>query len=110
MKCIVSTIALLAYIYVPAQNNFPRIHKIAFGSCAEESRPQPILDLVVKHRPDIFVYLGDNIYGDTRDMAELQNKYDSLNIKPEFQHLKQNMRVLATWDDHDYGWNDEGRH
>jgi alkaline phosphatase D len=24
--------------------------------------------------------------------------------------LKQNVRLLATWDDHDYGWNDIGRH
>lgn len=86
------------------------ISKIAFGSCAEEQKPQPVLDLVVKHRPDVFVYLGDNIYGDTKDMAVLKAKYDSLGAKPEFQRLKKSTRVLATWDDHDYGWNDAGKY
>lgn len=84
--------------------------RIAFGSCAEEYMPQPILDLVLRHRPDLFVYLGDNIYGDTEDMGVLQAKYDSLAAKPEFQRLKKNVPIIATWDDHDYGWNDAGRH
>lgn len=84
--------------------------KIAFGSCAEEYVPQPILDLVVKHKPDLFVYLGDNIYGDTHDMNVLQAKYDSLAIKPEFQRLKKAVPIIATWDDHDFGWNDDGRY
>ena len=57
-----------------SQNSQPLISKIAFGSCAHESQPQPVLDLVVKHKPDIFVYLGDNIYGDTNDMKVLKNK------------------------------------
>jgi alkaline phosphatase D len=110
MKSILTFSALLLCIYVPAQNNLPGISKIAFGSCAEETKPQPLLNLVVKHKPDVFVYLGDNIYGDTRDMIELKSKYDSLLIKPEFKNLKNNVRILATWDDHDYGWNDEGKH
>lgn len=86
------------------------ITKIAFGSCAEQDKPQPILDLVTRQKPDIFIYLGDNIYGDTKDMTELKEKYDLLGAKPEFQRLKANTRLLATWDDHDFGWNDAGRH
>lgn len=102
---------LLIGIYpVLSQTPSPLISKIAFGSCASEDHPQPILDLVVKHKPDIFVYLGDNIYGDTEDMKVLKAKYDSLAAKPEFQRLKRNVRILATWDDHDFGWNDAGKH
>lgn len=93
-----------------AQKSLPLVSKIAFGSCAEEDKPQPILDLVVKHMPDLFVYLGDNIYGDTYDMKLLKAKYDSLAAKPEFQSLKRNTKILATWDDHDFGWNDVGKH
>lgn len=85
------------------------LFKIAFGSCASQDQPQPILDLVIKHKPDVFIYLGDNIYGDTYHMKELQAKYDSLAAKPEFQRLKKSTRILATWDDHDYGWNDSGK-
>ena len=84
--------------------------KIAFGSCGHEDHPLPVFDLVVKHKPDLFVFLGDNIYGDTKDMNELRVKYGKLAAKPSFQNLKRNTKILATWDDHDYGWNDIGRH
>ena len=86
------------------------ISKIAFGSCAEEDKPQPILDLVVRYKPDLFIYLGDNIYGDTHDMRVLKGKYDSLSVKSSFRNLKKNVPIVATWDDHDFGWNDEGKH
>lgn len=83
---------------------------IAFGSCSNQNKNQSILDLIVKRNPNAFVYLGDNIYGDTRDMNELQQKYNQLAAKPEFQRLKKATRILATWDDHDYGENDAGRY
>ncbi|MCS7036456.1 MAG: alkaline phosphatase D family protein [Saprospiraceae bacterium] len=95
---------------VSAQSSGPLISRIAFGSCGHQDRPQPILDTAVTHRPDVFVFLGDNIYGDTKDMQVLRDKYAKLGAKPEFQRLKKAARLLATWDDHDYGWNDSGRH
>jgi alkaline phosphatase D len=88
----------------------PLVSKIAFGSCADEDKPQPILALAAKHKPDLWVYLGDNIYGDTYDMNVLKAKYAKLAAKPEFQNLRKNVRMLATWDDHDFGSNDDGRH
>lgn len=103
-------VVILASNFSYAQKPLPLISKIAFGSCAEEDKPQPILNLVVKHRPDVFVYLGDNIYGDTNDTLLLKAKYDSLAAKKEFQNLKRHTRLLATWDDHDYGANDIGKY
>jgi alkaline phosphatase D len=84
--------------------------RIAFGSCSEEDKPQPILNLVVARQPDLFIYLGDNIYGDSRSMDTIRAKYGRLAAKAEFQRLRAATTVLATWDDHDYGWNDMGRH
>lgn len=110
MKSIFITCLCLYALNGNAQRSLPLISRIAFGSCAEEDKPQPILNLVVKHKPDVFIYLGDNIYGDTQDTAVLRRKYDSLAAKPEFQNLKKNTRLLATWDDHDYGWNDTGKY
>jgi alkaline phosphatase D len=110
MKFFLLALTFLSAVIVHGQPPAPLISKIAFGSCAHESDPQPVLDLVVKHKPDLFVYLGDNIYGDTKDMNVLKAKYQKLAAKPEFQRLKKNVRMLATWDDHDYGWNDIGRH
>ncbi len=83
--------------------------RIAFGSCSKQTKSQRILDTVLMYRPDLFIYLGDNIYGDTRDMSVLEKKYQKLADKPEFKRLCKNTRVLATWDDHDYGENDAGK-
>ena len=84
--------------------------RIAFGSCAEQDKPQPILDAVIREKPDLFIYLGDNVYADTEDMVKLQSAYDELAERPEFQRLRAAMPILATWDDHDFGTNDIGRY
>lgn len=85
------------------------LRRIAFGSCARQNKPQPIWQHVTATAPDLFVFLGDNVYGDTDDPAELQAKYAMLAAKPEFQALKANVPIRAIWDDHDYGRNDAGR-
>lgn len=90
--------------------NDPEVRKIAFGSCGEQYKPQPILGLAAGKKPDLFIFLGDNIYGDTYSMDTLRKKYGMLEAKKEFQDLRSSTRLLATWDDHDYGWNDSGRH
>lgn len=82
--------------------------RIAFGSCADQERPQPILEEVVRRNPELFIYLGDNIYGDTEDMGLLASKYLTLAARPEFDALRGHCTTLAIWDDHDYGANDAG--
>jgi alkaline phosphatase D len=84
------------------------IESIAFGSCLKETRPQPIWAGVLAANPDIFVLLGDNIYGDTRDMKKLKGKWDTFAAVPGFKRLRSDRRLLAIWDDHDYGENDAG--
>lgn len=88
----------------------PVSFRIALGSCGHQDKPQPLLDVAAARQPDVFVYLGDNIYGDSYSLDTLKAKYGRLAAKPEFQRLKASTRLLATWDDHDYGWNDAGRH
>ncbi len=87
-----------------------QISKIAFGSCSHQTNDLPIFDAVIKQKPDLFIFLGDNIYGDTEDMQTLQEKYNLLANKPTFKRLKKNVPLIATWDDHDFGKNDAGRH
>src|SRR5688572_1078670 len=41
------------------------LSRIAFGSCADQKLPQPIWDAVVEEKPQLFVFLGDNVYADT---------------------------------------------
>ena len=101
---------LTACIWVaPAVGNDKLVlSRIAFGSCARQDKPQPIWEVVIGTKPDIFLSLGDNIYGDTVDMAVMKKKYDQLASIPGWKKLKKTCPILATWDDHDYGVNDGG--
>ena len=95
---------------VLACNKVPEKTTIAFGSCGHQDEPQPILALAASHTPDAFIFLGDNIYGDTDDMDTLCAKYRRWSEKPEYKKLDSATRILATWDDHDFGRNDIGKH
>ncbi len=89
-------------------NQAAPLSRIGFGACAKQDQPQPIWEAVVAAQPELFVMLGDNIYGDTQDMAVLKAKWDQLGQQPGFVRLKQTCPVVATWDDHDFGADDAG--
>jgi alkaline phosphatase D len=84
------------------------VTRIAFGSCLRQDRPAPILDAIADAKPDVFIWLGDNIYGDSDDPAVIKAKYQLLADKPAFQKLRETVPFLYVWDDHDYGKNDAG--
>ena len=84
--------------------------RIAFGSCGSQNNDLPIFNVITDHNPDLFIFLGDNIYGDTEDMNVLRSKYNQLGSKASYQNMKKNVPIIATWDDHDYGWNDAGKY
>ena len=86
----------------------PPLTRIAFGSGASQERAQPIWEAVVNARPDLFLFLGDNIYGDTDNAEILRQKYSQLGAMPGFQKLVKTCPILATWDDHDYGADNAG--
>ena len=81
---------------------------IAFGSCAHQNHKQPIWKAINAESADLFVFLGDNIYGDTEDMEVLRSKYEKLAAKPGFAELRKKTRTVAIWDDHDFGVHDGG--
>ncbi|MCR9083112.1 MAG: alkaline phosphatase family protein, partial [Cyclobacteriaceae bacterium] len=39
------------------------ITRIAFGSCNRQNRPQPLWQPIVSDNPDLWIWMGDNIYG-----------------------------------------------
>ncbi len=65
-----------------------KVFKIAFGSCSNQSYSLPIFNNIVNHTPDLFIFLGDNIYGDTDDMTKLKAKYQRLISKESYLNLK----------------------
>ena len=84
------------------------VTRIALGSCADQDKPQPIWEAIVAQQPQLFLFLGDNVYADTEDMAVMRATYAKLAAIPGYQKLKATCPVLAIWDDHDYGVNDGG--
>jgi alkaline phosphatase D len=82
--------------------------RIALGACGRQNKDQPIWDVILAAKPELFLFLGDCVYGDTHDPAELRAKYQMLADKPEFKRIRETTPFLTMWDDHDYGKNDSG--
>jgi len=85
------------------------IERIAFGSCGHQIGEQFIWKTVIAMNPQLWIWLGDNIYADTEDMELLRRKYQQLGDNYNYQLLKEKCPIIATWDDHDYGVNDGGK-
>jgi len=95
---------------VKAQAAAP-LTRIGFASCAHQMKVQPIWDAIFRYRPELFLMLGDNVYGDddlTGELDTLKSAYDFAKSMPQFQRLRAEFPHLAIWDDHDYGQNDGG--
>lgn len=101
---------LFLFIFPFSLNAQDTTFSIAFGSCGHQDKPLEIFNHVVEHKPDVFIFLGDNIYGDTQNMRKLKRKYKKLGKNKNYKNLKTNIPILATWDDHDYGADDSGKY
>ena len=91
------------------------LQKIAFGSCAMQTKAQPIWDVIAKQQPDLFMFIGDAIYADydgkkayTPTGATLERDWGMLASEPHFKAFRQQVPIMATWDNHDYGKHDGG--
>ena len=104
-----ATLLVLFVALLPASaDEPPAIQRIVFGSCVHQDREQPIWNAIVDAKPDVFLLIGDNIYGDSSDMNVLRKKYEKLGAQPGYQKLLSTCPLYAIWDDHDYGLNDAG--
>jgi len=82
---------------------------IAFGSCNKQYVENILWKEIKKNNPNLWIWGGDNIYADTDDMAKLKADYEVLGNQTAYLNLVKDIPVLATWDDHDYGFNDSGK-
>ncbi len=83
--------------------------RVAIGSCNRSDLNQPLWQSIVEENPDLWIWLGDNIYGDTEDMNKLAANYQRQKNNIEYQKLLTSTSVIGIWDDHDYGVNDGGK-
>ena len=85
------------------------LETIVFGSCNRQDLAQPMWPFIVAEQADLWIWLGDNIYGDTNDMKVMKAKYGLQLENPGYQQLLQTSPIIGIWDDHDYGVNDGGK-
>lgn len=82
--------------------------RLAFGSCAKDDN-QPIFSTIASLNPDLFLFVGDNHYGNTDHLSDLRQFYRFALERPERAALARSTSTLAVWDDHDYvGNNTDG--
>ncbi len=102
----------------------PPPFRIAVGSCAYINDPPydrpgrpygagyEIFQTIARARPDVMLWLGDNIYyreSDWLTEAGMRYRYAHTRAVAEAQPLLASTHNYAIWDDHDYGPNDSDR-
>ena len=81
---------------------------LGFGSCLHQDRSMAILNTIEKKELDLFMFIGDNVYGDQED-GELDKLIRT--YKQQYNNLEDFLKNVSTefiWDDHDFGLNDGG--
>ena len=96
------------------------LERIAFGSCYKPEKKGGVWAGVRKFDPQLWIWLGDNFYHDwangkyvrtNDDQDSFAKGYRALGRSEGVQALQSLAadRVMATWDDHDFGKNDAGK-
>ena len=97
----------------PALAPATTLTRIAFGSCNHQNAPQHMWAQIASANPQLFLMIGDNVYGDNgwdadAALESLRSAYALQASHPEFAQFRAKFPMMATWDDHDYGLNDAG--
>jgi len=85
--------------------------RLAFGSCARHQldAEQPIFRAIAAAEPDLFFWLGDNIYADSTSEWVFAEDYRRQRAVASTLPLMRSVPQLAIWDDHDFGLNNSDR-
>ena len=87
----------------------PDVTTLVFGSCSQQESDTQLWEEINAEHPQVWIWGGDNIYGDSPILDTLQRKYATQKNRPAYQQLLNNTIITGTWDDHDYGVNDGGK-
>ena len=118
IRYLITFITFFTYSYLHAEthkhqtlandNSDITLTNFAYGACWKPTHSQAHWPVILANKPQLWLWLGDNIYGDTEDMEVMRKKYGQLRATTGYQDLVKSCPVLATWDDHDFGANDAG--
>ncbi len=103
-------IFLLSALLLISSSSFSQTEfRIALGSCSRQDSEEQLWTEIVAAKPDMWIWGGDNIYGDSHSLTLLEAKYTLQKNRDSYQKLLTTCPVTGTWDDHDYGINDGGK-
>lgn len=86
-----------------------RLTRLAFGSCSKQLQPQPLWTPIAAFDPQVWLWAGDAVYKEGGG-ENLHDAFASQLLQPGYAELlRRGVKVIGTWDDHDYGRNDAGR-
>eukprot|EP00929_Paragymnodinium_shiwhaense_P109143 TRINITY_DN754_c0_g2_i1.p1 TRINITY_DN754_c0_g2~~TRINITY_DN754_c0_g2_i1.p1 ORF type:complete len:435 (+),score=75.84 TRINITY_DN754_c0_g2_i1:101-1405(+) len=87
-----------------------KLSRLLFGSCSDQRYTLGHFDAAADRQPDLFVLMGDNVYGDCYEPTceNLATAYKNLSMRPSFSGFRRRFPMVAVWDDHDFGLNDGG--
>ena len=87
------------------------IRRIALLGCIRQNEPVPALEKYPDLNADLHLWVGDNVYADAEDDPKIiRDSYRKLAAKPGFEKLRRVGQHMMTWDDHDFGLNNAGKH
>lgn len=92
---------------------------ILIGSCLDEEKgPSAAMQSIAGEDADLFLMVGDNVYGDRDgrnyvnnqpDLDEVRESFSDLAARADFQAVRAAHPMMVSWDDHDFGANDAGK-
>ena len=106
------SMAVFGLEHIEAQEHVESpIHRIALLGCIRQNEAVPALEKYPKLNADLHLWVGDNVYADAEDDPKvIRDSYRKLAAKPGFEELRRVGQHMMTWDDHDFGLNNAGRH
>lgn len=112
------------YPVAPAGQSLPpdseALTRILVASCMDEEKADAssALQSIAREDADLFLMIGDNVYGDLDQRApmnnqaeldELRESFTDLAAREDFRAVRAKHPMMVAWDDHDYGANDAGK-
>ncbi|NDC00349.1 MAG: alkaline phosphatase family protein, partial [Verrucomicrobia bacterium] len=96
------------------------VSRIGFGSCYKPEKSTPLWGKVTEFDPQVWLWLGDNVYVDFLDGKYVKANLDPKAFEKGYQRMAKSEgmatlkrlspgHTMAVWDDHDYGLNDAGK-
>ena len=137
LKCLIflTIFFFVLNYYIPEKaHNITSINSFAFGSCYNLKKTiskYTIFDVIDKHKPDVFMWLGDAAYVrysksskwkimkyykyffnvfDPFNKTRVLRQYKNTKFSPDYFNFNKKTPVIGVWDDNDYGQNDGNKH